>query len=60
LIVKLSSIPQKLIENMRKRLSFPNELPLHELNRAYYDVSSFSSQLNGIMLSKQGISVEFN
>jgi hypothetical protein len=49
----LSSLSQTLLNRMRKRLVFPNDLP--ELLRLHYDVSSFSAKLDGIMMSKRGI-----
>ena len=53
--MNLSSISDNLLEKMRTKLKFPDDL--HELLRQNYDVSSFSNVLEGIMLSKRGISV---
>jgi hypothetical protein len=49
---KLSEM-SAFLEIMKKKLQFPDDL--NELNRAFYDVSSKSESLRGIMLSHGGV-----
>ena len=51
----LSNIEDDFLESMRTKLVFPPDLD-KDLSD-YYDVSSYSEKLKGIMLSKGGISL---